>query len=283
MTGFSDRVNKMMADMTPSQQKAASYYLSESNEAALSTLEEAAGKIGVSTTSIIRFARLLGYSGFSEMQKDLQRNLLHKAGLPERLDQLQNNSAIKGGMLLQSMQNDIDDITNTFASLDRATLQRTVELIGQAETVYILGLRSSFALAHYMMSRLAQIRPRVRLIQGDGMLFPEEFGGCGEKDLCIAFLFPRYSKTTSNLLLWLRQKKTPVILFTATQYDALKDHADYFLPCSISSLSFKNSFAAPISVINYLSAEVAISEQERAMETVTETERFLNMGYYLGL
>ena len=153
----------------------------------------------------------------------------------------------------------------------------------QAETVYILGLRSSFALAHYMTSRLAQIRPHVRLIEASGMLFPEDFGGCCPTDICISFLVPRYSKPTSNLLTWLRKKQIPVILFTSPEHDSVKQFSDMILPCQVTSISYKNSFVAPMALINYIAAGIAIRGNHEAMATIKDTEEFLSMGYYLGL
>jgi DNA-binding MurR/RpiR family transcriptional regulator len=144
-------------------------------------------------------------------------------------------------------------------------------------------MRSSFALAHYMTSRLGQIRPNVRLIQSAGMIYPEELIGCNGQDVCIAFLFPRYSKTAANLILWLRKRGVRIILFTSQNYSAIRTYGDIFLPCSVRGVSFKNSFAAPICLINYISAAIALLDRSRAIETLQQTEEFLNKGYHLGL
>lgn len=280
---FIDKINNALSHMTKSQRSVASYYLLHLNEASLFTLETAAEKMQVSTTTVIRFARALGYTGFTQMQKDLQQNLLSKAGLPERLQELQSSSKENNKLLISSMQNDIDDITKTFDAIDSSQLDKVVNMINDARKVYILGLRSSFSLAHYLTSRLSQIRPDVRLVQTEGMLYPEDFSGANDKDLCITFLFPRYSNTTLKLLQWLKKKKTPVVLVTSTIYDDVAELGNIILPCSVTGVSFKNSFAGPIALINYIAAATAIVGHDRAMETIKDTESFLDMGDYIGV
>jgi len=115
------------------------------------------------------------------------------------------------------------------------------------------------------------------------MLYPEELIGCNEQDVCIAFLFPRYSKTAVNLILWLRKRGVRIILFTSQNYSAIRNYGDIFLPCSVTGISFKNSFATPICLINYISAAIALLEKPRSIETLQQTEEFLTKGYHLGL
>lgn len=283
MNEFINKINNCNTNLTKSQKIVSQFYVSNLDSAAFYNLEEAAAKAGVSTTTIIRFARSLGYNGFSEMQRAIQHTLINKVRLPERLTSLEANLKAENSLLSRSMEIDLENITKTFAGINPDTLDLVCDKIISAETVYILGLRSSFALSHYLTSRLAQIRPRVRMIEASGMLFPEDFGGCSEKDLCVAFLFPRFTKTTSNLLLWIRKNHVPVVLFTSTHYESLSNYGDIFVPCYIKSASFKNSFVAPISLINFISAEVATKNSSCAEDTMKKTEEFLNMGYYLGL
>lgn len=282
MAAFSRKITERLDGMTHSQRAVGVYYLENMDSVAFCTLEDIALRIGVSTTTIIRFARSLGYSGYSEMHKDIQSNLIDKVSLPERLVRLQDTASLDQ-LLVSTMQNDVADITTTLSSIPQETLDKVLNAINTARNVYILGLRSSFSLAHYMTSRLGQLRPNVRLIQSAGMLFPEELVGCNSEDTCIAFLFPRYSKTSANLLLWLKNRNVPIILFTSRNYRAVEGYGDILLPCSVGGVSFKNSFAAPLSLINYLAAGVAIMDNDRAVDTIRQTEEFLSKGYHLGL
>ncbi len=282
MSTFSSKITECFDRLTRSQKTVANYYLENPDEIVFCTLEDIAMKIGVSTTTIIRFARILGYNGYSDMQKNIQTSLLEKVGLPERLT-LSSDTVPQDQLLMKTMRNDISDITTTMTNISQNDLAEAIKEISNARSVYILGMRSSFSLAHYMTSRLAQIRPSVRLIQSVGMIYPEELIGCNEKDICISFLFPRYSKTTANLILWLRKRGVRIILFTGQNISAISNYGDIFLPCCVDGISFKNSFAAPICLINYITAAITLLDHSRAIDTLKEMEEFLNKGYYLGL
>ncbi len=280
---FFEKINHAYETMTHSQQMVAQYYRSHEDRMAFLTLEDAAAQIGTSTTTIIRFARSLGYSGYSQMQKDIQSSLISKVSLPERLNNLSVFAAANDQLLNQIVQSDIQDITETVAGIAPDLVSRTIHLINDSRNIYVLGLRSSFSLAHYLTSRLGQIRPNVRLIQSAGMLFPEELAGCNSSDACVAFLFPRYSKTAANLILWLKKRNVKIILFTSNDYKAVESYGDLIIPCSVSSVSIKNSFVAPMVIINYLMASIALLDHDRTQRTLEEAEDFLNKGYHLGL
>ena len=281
MTAFSSKVIEALPSLTHSQRTVADYVLENLDAMAFVTLDDAAMKIGVSTTTVIRFARALRYSGYSNMQKDIQSEMMDKVSLPERLTKTKEKIRLDK-LLQETMNNDIANITETVNGLSESTLRETVEEIIKARHVHILGMRSSFALAHYTASRLGQIRPFVHLVQSAGMIFPEEMVGCGSGDICIAFLFPRYSKTTANLIMWLRGMGVRILLFTSQNYHSVKSYGDIIIPCRVKGNSFKNSFTGPMCVINYIAATVAHENQDSII-TLQQTEEFLKKGYYLGL
>ncbi|RKL62669.1 MurR/RpiR family transcriptional regulator [Thermoanaerobacteraceae bacterium SP2] len=277
-----NKVSQVFDSLTQSQKTVANYVMENINTIAFNTLDDLAQKIGVSTTTIIRFARRLGYSGYSDMQQDIQRHIKGKVSLPERLSET-NSNLKRDQLLIDSFQNDIANLNLTLAGLSEEDLKSTISTIIAGKTVYVLGLRGSFSLAHYMASRLGQIKEHVHLIQAVGMTYPEETVSAGAGDVCIAYMFPRYSKMVANILLWLKKRGVKIILFTSPSYSAVKSYGDIILPCSIKSISFKNSFVAPMCLSNYLVAAVAIENYSSAMDVLARTEEMLSQGYYLGL
>jgi len=282
MSEYYAKVAASLETLTHSQRKAAAFVLDNLDTIAFVTLDDLAARIGVSTTTVIRFARALGYAGYSEMQKDIQAEIIDKVSLPERFN-TKKASLVPDKLLAETMNNDIANITNTINAMPDQTLQDVIRVLGEARVLHILGLRSSFALAHYAASRFGQIRPHVHLVQSGGMLFPEELVGTGPGDACIAFLFPRYSKMTANLLTWMRKAGVTVVLFTGQNPEALRSYGDYFLPCHIQGNAFKNSFAAPLCLVYYLAAAVAFKNSDVASRSIRTTEDLLDTGYYLGL
>lgn len=281
MPDFSEVINEKYKTFTRSQKRIADYLTDNLNEIAFCTLEEFAGKINVSTTTVIRFSRALGYTGYTAMQKDIQNNIQTKVSLPERLTPQTFYSG--NSMLSDSFQNDIYNIQQTLALQNEDTLKTAVSDISSAPNVYILGMRSSFSIAYYMASRLSEIRENVRLIQSVGMLYPEEIVSAKSGDVCIAYMFPRYSKLSTTILSWLKNEGIKIILFTSQNYAAVKGYADIILPCYITSLSYKNTYSAPMSLTNYLIAAITQADFERSQETLKKTESILKQGFYLGL
>jgi DNA-binding MurR/RpiR family transcriptional regulator len=277
-----NEVLQIFDSLTQSQKAVANYMMENSNAIAFNTLDDLAQKIGVSTTTIIRFARRLGYSGYSEMQQKIQKQIEGKISLPERLSET-SSSFKRDQLLIDSFQNDIANLNLTLAKLSEEDLESTISTIIAGKNIYVLGLRGSFSLAHYMASRLGQIKEHVHLIQAVGMTYPEEIISAGAGDVCIAYMFPRYSKMVANIVLQLKKHGVKIILFTSQNYSVIKSYGDIILPCSIKSVSIKNSLVAPMCLSNYLVAAVATENYSNAMNVLVRIEEMLNQGYYLGL
>lgn len=281
MSIFLQKLNNNYNQFTNCQKVISDYLTDNLNDIAFYTLEELSSKIGVSTTTVIRFSRALGYNGYSEMQKDIQSNIQTKASLPQRL--LEHIDLPSNTLLSDSFANDILNIQSTLEAQNDTDLNTAIELISSAPTLYILGLRSSFTISYYIASRLGEIRQNVHLIQSAGMGYPEEIVSAKKGDVCIACLFPRYSKLAATILSWLKNQGVTIILITSQNYSAVQGYGDIILPCSISSLSYKNSFTAPLCLANYLVAAIAKRNSEEAQEILEKTESILNQGFYLGL
>lgn len=278
---FLARILQYEEAFTRSQQAVASYIRDNMETVAFSNLEALATQIGVSTTTVIRFARAIGYIGFSEMQAAVQSELQQKASLPERLDEIRPGKGERP--LVDSFDMDIENIRQTLSAQNMEDLCHVIEWVTQAKQIYVLGMRSSFSVAHYMASRLGEIKKNVKLIQSTGMLYPEEITGAEPGDVCIAYLFPRYSKTTTNILQWLRKQGVRIILFTAINYATVQPFGDIILPCAIQSTSYKNSLTAPICLTNYLVSEFARQNYNEAREVLARIESILSSGNYFGL
>ncbi len=278
---FLDRIHEHYEEFTHSHMQVANYIENHANDIAFCTLEELAANINVSTTTVIRFARVLGYSGFSDMQNDVKHEIQNKSTLPERLDDIMSSG--KNDLLQDAFAMDMENIRTTLASIKIEDIQATVELVKSAKNVYVLGMRSSFALAHYMTSRIGEIKKNVRFIQSTGLIYPEEIVGAEQGDVCIAYVFPRYSKTAMNILAWMRSRGVKTVLITSMNDAPIKRYGDVCFNCAIRSVACKNSLTAPMCLTNYLIAEFAKSNYEEAHEVLSRTEDILRTGFYLGI
>lgn len=282
MSDFFENIRKLYAGLTNTQKQVADFILDHPDAVAFKRLEELSMMIGVSTTSVIRFARSVGYKGYTDMQQDMQQSIVGKASLPDRLsDAVKSTKQDK--LLIDAFQRDIDNITATLHLLSEYDLARTVSGIIAAQNIYVLGTRGNFSVAHYLGYRLGQIKRGVRLVSGLGMDYPEEISSVKRGDLCIAFLTPRYSRMTANLVAWMKQRGVTIVLFTKEGSCEISPYGDVILQCRTDGISYKSSLIALFAVCNYILAAVALQSHDEAMEMLAQTEELLGQGFFLGL
>ena len=282
MGDFFHKLTDNFDAFTYSQKTVANYLIDNQDNVAFDTLEDLAEKIGVSTTTVIRFSRVLGYQGYSDMQKDIQNNVRTKAALPDRFDKT-NLQIPKNQLLQQSFTNDLNNIQKTLSLQKDQDLEQAIQMISDAQNVFVLGMRASFSIAHYFASRIGEIKANVRLISSTGLIYPEEVNSAQKGDVCVAYMFPRYCKTATTILSWFRSCGVKIILITSQNITSVTNYGDIILPCTVSSVYYKNSYAAPRCLTNFLIAALAQASPEESRAMLERTENILSQGFYLGL
>ena len=208
MPSFFQRLNEHSSKFSPAHKTAAGFFLYHLDEAAFNTLQETADAVGMSTTTIIRFARQLGYEGYSDMQGDI-RDILLKKSLPE-IPELEDRSLSK--TLTETFQVDMQNLELTLKAQKQSDLDQAVRYLAEGKRIYIVGMRTSYALANYAFIRLGQLRRNVQVITNLAGAYPEEIVSATKDDVVLAFAFPRISRLTVAMLNWLRSKQVPVVL-----------------------------------------------------------------------
>jgi len=270
--GNFSKSNKIVAD----------FLLENWETVAFTTLDKLALQIGVSTTTIIRFARALNLDGYSALQQEVQRSLKTKVSLPQRLDISMEHTQL-AQLLTDSFQNDISDLHKTLENISVADVNRSVELIVNAKNVYVLGIRACFSIAHYMAIRLGQVRENVHLLQGIGGIYPEETVSIHPEDVCIAYMFPRYSRVAMNILVLIKKAGAKTIIISSPSHSTLDEYADVVLPCWTHGATIKNSLVAPLCLSQYLVAAVMMSDYPNSKQTLEKIEYALQQGNYFVL
>lgn len=282
MSDFFDNVRKLYGGLTNTQKQVADFILEHPDVIAFKRLEELAMMIGVSTTSVIRFARSVGYKGYADMQQDIQQSIVGKASLPDRLIDAVKSTK-QDQLLIDSFKRDIDNIASTLHLLSEDDLAKAVSSIIAAQNIYVLGTRGNFSVAHYLGYRLSQIKRGVHLVSGLSMDYPEEIASIRRGDVCIAFLTPRYSRMTANLVAWMKKRGVMIILFTKEGSNEINLYGDIILPCRTDGISYKSSLIALFAVCNYILAAVVPQNHDESMEVLAQTEELLGQGFFLGL
>lgn len=266
---------------TSSKKLIADFILNNSNYILYDTLSELAHKINTSTTSIIRFARDLGYSGYSEMQEALREF----AALDDPFDAQKTLSKIQDKNISElfesSINKDIENLQHTIKSIPKDKLEEAINLIAKSRKVYITGYNDSFALAFYMALRLGQVRDNVDLLQSVGGMYPKDIVNSNEEDVLIAYFFPRYSLYTLNIIKWVSSNGGKVIIITSNNIEKIRDFGDVILPTHVYGGGVKESLIAPMSLSSYIASSVAVVNGDEAKEIIGKAENILRSGFYL--
>jgi len=269
-------------NFTKTQRKISDFIIRCYDELAFITLEEMARQAQVSTTSVIRFARILGFQGYTQLQEEIQRGLVEKASLPKRYED-SYVKAKKGRQLADLLDAEVDALNQTVQQVDPEQLEAAIEAIVEAQSLYILGSRSTFGVAHYLASYLGQVRDRVQFVGGAGGIYPEEIACAKKGDVCISYMFPRYQRMLANSLTFLKSKEVKVILFTSPSYKAVEHLGDIFLVCQMPGILPKNSMLSVMLLSNYLVVSVAAFDPLKTQRRLEEVEGMLSKGFFLGL
>ena len=274
-------IQRNLDDMTRSERQVAVYYLGHAEEFAFATLEDAAKSVDTSTTSVLRFCRRLGFEGFKAFQQTLRQQLRFQPELPDKYRRTMEFGS-DDGLLTRTVGQDIRCIHETFQELPSSALHRAVALLSGARRVFTVGMKESYALAHYAYSRLLTVRPEVQLLSGCGNGEIETLLSLTPEDVGIVFLFHRYTRHTLQILELIKSRNVPVILVTNEPCAQVEALAEILLPCRVDHGGIKNTAVAPIVLSDYLCDAVAAAMGEASLRHMQRSESLFRTSSVLG-
>ena len=206
--------------------------------------------LNISESTIVRFANSLGYSGYRELQKELQELIKHKLTTVQRITL--NDYSNKENALSKVMEKDIDNVKKTIQEIDIKSFNKAIDLILQSRHIYIIGLRSSAFLSGYLSFYLNFIFDNVKLVtEGPNDVF-EQLIMAGKDDVVIGITYPRYSRRTLEAIDLVKSKGCSIISITDSLLSPAAHRADISLIARSDMISFVDSLVAPMSLINAL-------------------------------
>lgn len=277
MASFVSRISENLSGLTKSQKDVANYFLYHLDKVAFGTVEDLSHIIGVSTATIVRFSREIGYGGFAELQKDAQAAML-SANLPVVQP---DKAGGPGDLLYESFQLDQQNLEMTLQALDRRALDEAFELIFGAKRVYVMGMRICRTLSTYAYINWGQLRPNVRLVHNDSSDFAEEVADVREGDVMVAFWVPRFNAVTARVLQYCRKRRAKVVLISSPGFYAASEYCDVLLSCQMKSPSYQNSFVAPVGLINYFTRRMENRLGPSAAERLANLDDILGPDFFV--
>ena len=259
---FLKLVESRMSTFSKGQRLIAQYVIDNYDKAAYMTASKLGAEVNVSESTVVRFANELGFEGYPEFQHSLQEYVRTKLTSFQRIE-VTNNLFGDSDILTKVLVADSDNIRHTLERLDREDFETSVDKIINAKNVYILGVRSSSYLAGFLSYNLNMIFDNVRLVQttsGNEMF--EQIMNIGENDVMIGISFPRYSKRMINAVDYAKSKGANVIAISDSELSPIARQADHVLVAKNEMVSFVDSLAAPMSLINAIIVAIAKKKQD---------------------
>ena len=264
-------IHNKFPKLSKGQKLISEYILKNYDKAAFMTAAKLGNSVGVSESTVVRFAIELGFSGYPSLQKSLQELIKNKLTTVQRLD-LSNDYICNGYTLKGVLKSDMENIRATMEKINYSTFEDVVNNIFEAKRIYIIGLRSSMALAEFLGFYLNVILQNVKTVgYGISDIF-EEMINIGEGDLVIGIGFPRYANRTIDVLSFAQDRGATIVALTDSIISPLAQRADYALIAQSNMASCVDSLVAPLSVINALLIAVGLRQKESVSTTFNSLE-----------
>lgn len=255
------------------QKQISSFILAHYDKAAYMTAAKLGALVGVSESTVVRFANELGFAGYPELQHSLQEMIRSKLTTIQRIE-ITNDRIGESDLLEKVLNSDIDKIKHTLEEIDRTSFENAVDDLIGAQMIYIIGMRSSSSLASFMYHYLNLVFPHVRLVRTtSGSEIFEQLLRINDKDAIVGISFPRYSKRIINALGYAKKQGAKVISITDSAASPIAANADDLLLAKSDMASFVDSLVAPLSIINALIVAIGRKKQDEIAETFGKLER----------
>ena len=265
-------IEERMPAFSKGQKRIAGYILENFDKAAYMTASRLSGIVGVSESTVVRFAIELGFDGYPEFQSSLQTLMRNRLTSVQRME-VSNQLIGDGNVLDKVLLSDADRIRHTLDSIDKNSFEQAIDRIVGAKNIYILGVRSSSYLAGSLAYYLRMIFDRVKLLQStSGSELFEQLLQIREGDVMIAISFPRYSTRVINAVEYAHNRKADIVALTDSTESPLAPLADQLLIAKSDMASFVDSLVAPLSIINAMIVAVSRREQETLANRLRELE-----------
>lgn len=266
-------ITQQMPGFSKGQKLIAQYILAHYDKAAFMTAAKLGMTVGVSESTVVRFASELGFDGYPQLQRALQELIRNRLTSVQRME-VTSDQLGDGNILHKVLNLDIEKIRRTMEKASVEDFEQAVDAIVSAKNIYILGVRSASALSGFMSFYFNQIFENVRPINTTSAseMF-EQIMRIKEGDVFIGITFPRYSQRTTNAAKFAKENGAKVIAITDSDLSPIAEAADHLLLARSDMASFVDSLVAPLSMINALIVAIGIRKKDEISSTYERLEQ----------
>ena len=275
MQDMIDRLNQSGKRLSKGHRKIAQYIVEHYDKAVFMTASKLGESVGVSESTVVRFASAMGYEGYPQLQRSLQELVSHRLTANQRFEM--STEIDPREALSVVLKSDVQNLRATMEQMDEAFFEDVVARLLNARAIYVMGLRSAAPLVQFMGYYLNYIFDNVHLVSSGATDVFEEISKLKENDVLVGISFPRYSSRTLEAMRFAKRCGAQVVAITDGPMSPLADMADATLTARTDMASFVDSLAAPLSLINALLVALglhrkdALKEHFRQLESIWET------------
>lgn len=265
------RIEQNKKQFSKGQRLIADYILNNFHKSTFQTAQKLAVELGLSESTVVRFAILLGYDGYKELKDDIHE--LAKISL-SNIDRIKLRQIKTMDELVEScLTTDAHDVKRLKTDLDKEKLYEGINILNKSRKIFVLGLRTSSFLANYFCFYLKLMGKDAIIINSDDDIVYENMLHMNEEDTFFCISYPRYSKKSVSILKYAKSKGSKVISLTDNTNTTIAKNSDLVLVAKNDIILFIDSFVAPLSLINIIIAGLSFKNLESTQDYLTEMER----------
>lgn len=270
------RINEKYPSMSKSHKAIAAFISDHYDQAVFMTAAKLGEQLGISESTVVRFASGLSYEGYPELQKALEEWVQSKLNTVQKMS-VKYGRSTQSEILSTVLSADIEKIQDTMENLDPVAFETAVDIILEAKNIYIVGIRSCEPLADFLSFYLNMIRGNVQLIRTTSVseIF-EQMIRIDERDAMIGISFPRYSMRTLKALEFANDRNAKVITITDSVHSPMNLYSACNLLARSDMVSIVDSLVAPLSVINALVVALCLKRPDEVKQGLERLEEVWN-------
>ncbi len=271
-TGVLIRIEEAYESFSPSHKSLADFILNHVEEAAFLSAHELADRVGTSSSTVVRFARSLGYDGYPAFLVDLQSLLKWRVTPSVKLRTTLSSLSEGENLLCESLRADIQALEETLQSIDIEAFEKAVDVLAEADCIYLIGLGISAAVVYSLQFRLRRLQMRTMALTRGGRDLFEGLLSIKLNDVVLAVGFHRPHPEILTALDFARSREAAIIVLTDGPFSLLAQKADYVLNAKRGPVQTLTSLAVPMAVVNALAIGVARRRAKQAEEAYAWVE-----------
>jgi DNA-binding MurR/RpiR family transcriptional regulator len=268
---ISEKIYALRPEMSEQLRRVADFLLRNGNQSCFLNASDLASACGVSPSCVVRFAQRLGYDGFYSFRSELQSKVRAHLGYSDRVSKTLK-SVSKKSILRESFQQDIELLKNTASANSEQDFDQATNQICRAASVYILGQRSSNALAYFLYFRLSRFGINCKLMACGGLAVLSELAPVKKGDLLIVAGFSRIPKEMRAAVEMAKARRATIIAITVPPASAISGHADTVLFVDRGTAEQVQSITAGMGLCQALVISVASKMKQRSSAVLNEID-----------